>query len=315
MVRMTYNQILVWLGKRRLRNVQIALTYACNHHCTMCSSSKLINPQLKLLNSKEWKRTVDELYALGCTHFDITGGEPTLHMERLLDLIAYASSKFGTIVSLATNGSLLTQFDLRTLKSAGLNSLLVDIQAGDHDAIVGRQGNKTHNLNLIHYAKSIGLNACINTCLGSYNIDAFEGLLELSKQIDVHVLTNLAAPTGELEGEQVRITEFMDRYYDLMKRYPLMRSDTTFNWFGWDKCPGGREKIYITAYGEVIQCTFVQISYGNVKITPLRQIYDRMWSNPRVRTQERCKHTFNKSFRDWIDYTTKDKQLPVRYDG
>jgi len=303
------------LRQRRLRNTQLALTYKCNHKCKMCSSNKLYKPNEAELSLEDWCRTVDQLYDLGCTHFDLTGGEPTLKGEWFLDeLIRYINRRGDCVVSLATNGKLIDWNWLRKLKMAGLNSILFDIQPGDHDDQVRDPGNAKHIGRMIWEVRCVGLNVCINTCLGTHNMDQFEELLKWSQYLNLHVLTNLAAPTGRLAGESVRMSEFRQFYYRLMKKYPLMRSDTTYNYFGWNKCPGGREKLYITAYGEVLMCTFNQISYGNVLQNSLRDIYEKIWRNPHIRTKGICKHTFNESFRLWADMKMKDKQLPVNYD-
>lgn len=316
--RMLANQLRVGvLRQRRLRNVQFALTYRCNHKCRMCSSSELIDRDRKELTLQQWFRVVDQLYDLGCTHFDLTGGEPTLFdFLNLINLIRYISRKGDCLVSLATNGIVLkSRMWFQEYKKAGLNSILFDIQPGDHDEIVGDPGNLEHIKSLIPQAKELGLNVCINTCLGTHNMHQFEELLKWAKKENLHVLTNLAAPTGRLSGSSVRMSEFGDFYYGLMKKYPLMRSDTTYNYFGWNRCPGGREKIYITCYGDIIQCTFVQISYGNVLREPLKDIYERMWTNPLVREKCICKHTFDEEFQHWINRATKDKKLPVKYEG
>lgn len=302
------------LRQRRLRNVQMALTYRCNHKCEMCSSSALLDKGRDELTLAQWKRVVDELRALGCTHFDLTGGEPTLKdLGWLCELIQYIARKKDVVVSLATNGTLVNGSWLSSLRGAGLSAVLFDVQPGDHDKIVGHRGNYAHISNLIGESRDIGLNVCINTCLGTHNVHDFEKLLGLSVDMDVHVLTNLAAPTGRLAGQSVRISGFRDFYYGLMKKYPLMRSDTTYNYFRNNRCPGGREKIYITCYGEVIQCTFVQISYGNVLEDSLKNIYARFWENSYVRAEYICKHTFLPAFQKWIEAMTAGKNLPVRW--
>jgi len=280
----------------------------------MCSSNELYEKGREELDMEAWRRTIVQLRELGCTHFDLTGGEPTLKsLGWLCSLIEFINRKGDCIVSLATNGTLVTEDWLKELKAAGLNSILLDIQPGDHDKIVGHHGSYRKVSEVAEKALNVGLNVCINTCLGLHNKYDFERLLRVSQKKNLHVLTNLAAPTGRMKGKDVRITGFQKFYYDLMDKYPLMRSDTTYNYFGNNRCPGGREKIYITAYGEVIQCTFVQVSYGNVQEEPLKNIYNRMWENPLVRKKYICKHTFDHEFRMWIDVSTVGKKLPVRW--
>ncbi len=41
-------------------------------------------------------------------------------------------------------------------------------------------------------------------------------------------------------------------------------------------CPAGRENIIIVANGEVIPCTGIMVSFGNIKDTPLLEILKKM---------------------------------------
>ena len=74
-------------------------------------------------------------------------------------------------MSLATNGTRIDDHWLKELKKAGLNSILFNIQSLDsRDSIVPDAGNLEKIKAAIPLARKAGLNVCINTCLGSYNI-------------------------------------------------------------------------------------------------------------------------------------------------
>lgn len=303
------------LKQRRLRNCQLALTFACNHTCSMCSSNLLLKKQ-PVINLQQWKIIIDQLKDLGCVHFDLTGGEPTLKgLDFLEELIGYITFNQDCIVSLSTNGKLIDRKWVTRLKNAGLNSFLLNIQSLDsktHDEIVGDLGNLEKIKSLIPIIKAEKLNICINTCMGSYNVDTIEELIRWCERQDVFVLINLAAPTGRLSGKDVRITTLKQRYYQLLNTYPLMRSDTSYNYRGHNLCPGGIEKIYITAYGDVMQCTFCQISFGNVLKEPLREIYDRFSKHRLIRERFNCKHSFHDEFRQfWIEPIMDRQSYPI----
>ena len=304
------------LGQSRIRNCQLALTFKCNHHCKMCSSNLFMQDK-KELSLEQWHGVVDQLKGLGCTHFDLTGGEPTLKgLDFLKNLISHINKNRDCIVSIATNGSLINIKWLKELKSAGLNSMLFNVQSiksGKHDSIVGDSGNLKKIMALIPIAKKEGLNVCINTCLGSYNIDEIRDLIKWASKNNLFTLLNLAAPTGRLTGKaKVRLTNFKNQYYSLLKKYPMARSDTSYNFRGPNLCPGGVEKIYFTAYGDVMQCTFCQISFGSILEEPLKEIYKRFLKHPLIKKRSICKHTFNKEFREnWINPISNVKKIPV----
>ena len=118
------------LRQNRLRNCQMALTLRCNHDCNMCSST-LLTQNKKELTLEQWFSYVDQAKELGCTHFDLTGGEPTMKgLDFLKKLVSYITRNNDCIVSLPTNGTIVDETWMKELKAAGLNSILFNIQSG-----------------------------------------------------------------------------------------------------------------------------------------------------------------------------------------
>jgi MoaA/NifB/PqqE/SkfB family radical SAM enzyme len=315
-LRIIKGSILGHLHIDRIRNVQMALTFNCNHKCIMCSSSTFMRKQ-KELSLDEWKKIVDQLHALGCVHYDLTGGEPTLKgLDFLCVLVRYINRRNDCIVDIATNGTLVDRKWFKRLKKAGLNAVFFDLQsdkANEHNAIAN-SGDKNFEriMEMIPVAKEEGLNVCINTCLSRDNFPQVKNLLKFCEKNDMLLLINVAAPTGRLGGKDVRLTKFKEDYYRLLNSSAHIRSDTSFNYRGRNMCPGGIEKVYITAYGEVMQCTFCQLSYGSLRDERLRAIYDRMRKNPYVKERSLCKHTFNEKFREeWLNPHMDVKNPPV----
>ncbi len=297
----------------RLRNVQMALTFRCNHSCTFCSSNKLLKKDKKELHYFEWQTVIDQLKSLGVIHFDLTGGEPTLH-NYLGMIIDYIQDGKG-VISLATNGKNLDADKIEFYKTCGLTVVEFNLQSVNpeiHDARVRDKGNFQHIMTLIPIAQKYGLKVCINTCLGDDNWDEIEKLMDWCEKSKIHCLLNLGAPTGRLQDKDVRITDRKAEYYRLLYSHPYSRSDTSYNYRGLNLCPGGVEKVYITAYGEVQQCTFCQISFGNVRKDPLSLIYRRFLSQKRIVSKEICKHTFNETFRkEWINPIIDHPNPPI----
>ncbi|MFH0863356.1 MAG: radical SAM protein [Candidatus Altiarchaeota archaeon] len=314
--RLMWGTALGHLGIDRIRNTQLALSFGCNHTCKMCSSNLFLKSE-KEFTLEEWCKTADELHDLGCVHYDLTGGEPTLKgLDYLCKLVGHINRRRDCIVDIATNGSKIEASWFKKLREAGLDSIFFDLQSDnpdEHDEIVGDPGNFKRIMDLIPQAKASGLNVCINTCLSKDNFEKVKGLLRMCEKGDMVLLINLAAPTGRLAGKDVRLMAFKDDYYRLLKSSSNIRSDTTFNYRGANLCPGGIEKVYITAYGDVMQCTFCQVAFGNLRQKPLKAIYDIMRKNPFIRERSICKHSFNDRFRDeWIEKYMDVNNPPTR---
>ena len=103
-------------------------TRKCNMNCTYCSASN--RSSAKDISVDEWKYYTDVLYNVGCRHFTIYGGEPTLRTE-LPDLVEHCT-KSGAFTQVVTNGSLLTEDLIKDLVKHGyfVLSLSVDSYSG-----------------------------------------------------------------------------------------------------------------------------------------------------------------------------------------
>ena len=101
-------------AKKRLSvNGSLAFTYRCNLACSHCYG--VVEPGKKELSTHEVFLVLDEMADAGCLWLLLTGGEPLLR-EDFLDIYFYAKRK-GFIVTLFTNGTLLTKEIADTLKS------------------------------------------------------------------------------------------------------------------------------------------------------------------------------------------------------
>lgn len=307
-------------GQNRLRNTQIALTYGCNFRCEFCSATTL-HDKKKELTTEQVKHVWDEIKKLGVIHVDLTGGEPTLRKD-LTEIIKYISKNNDVIVSIATNGYLLREEKIREWKKAGLNSIFLSLHSMNptvQDAITKVKGSYKRVIESAKIAKSLGLNVCINTVLTSENFDDVKRISEYARKNDLLLLLEPIATIGRSKNDSTskKITNFYKEYKKLLGSGQHVRADTTTNFrnLGNDEmCPGGIEKWYITAYGEVIQCSFVQISYGNILEEGAKTIYKRMVSFPILsKKSDRCKHVFDKEFiNKWFNPTRKFKQLPIK---
>ncbi len=109
--------------------------YACRHcpHADFAKSSVYTNAFLpEELNRK----MVDEVAADGrglCTHIRYTAnGEPLLHPQ-VFDMVSYAASHSGTMVSLTTNGSLLTEDNRKKLLDTGIGLIDISLDANSEE--------------------------------------------------------------------------------------------------------------------------------------------------------------------------------------
>lgn len=197
-----------------------------------------------------------------------------------------------------------------------MNGLMFHLQSSireEHDNMVRMSGSFDKVVQGIKDAKDIGLNVCINTMLGKNDFKQAERLHNFCKDQDIFLLINPLAAAGELCNQaEDKVTDVYEKYTKLIKKSHI-RVDTMFTFRGMSGCPGGIEKWYVTTYGEVMPCPFVQVSYGNVLEESPKDIYERMCRFPYLAEDEyKCKHLFNHKFQeDILKPTLTMEKLPV----
>ena len=97
----------------------------------------------------------------------------------------------------------------------------------------------------------------------------------LSKKYDTLLNYNLAVPIGFWKGSFDALITREDRKHlnKLMEAYPKSKTDFETNYFV-NGCGAIKEKLYINAYGEVMPCPFIQVSFGNIMEEEVETIRD-----------------------------------------
>jgi MoaA/NifB/PqqE/SkfB family radical SAM enzyme len=110
---------------------QIAITNLCNARCDFCGFAvgKVKKPDFRSVTLEGVRDTCDILYEKGIRFLTFTGGEPMAHPD-LLEMLAYAGKK-GLHPALVTNGSLLDDDACLALARAGVQTVLISIDAPD----------------------------------------------------------------------------------------------------------------------------------------------------------------------------------------
>jgi len=295
------------LKKPVLRTVDFAVTNVCNSKCKICSAHLLYKQETrKILTPEQIVDAFLQASKLGAIHINLTGGEPTMRdIDELCYITRNIKPKFH-LISMVTNSLLVTKEKLKRLKDAGLDTLQLSIESMNpeiHDDLRRVPGNFEKVMQALNYAKELGLLICLSTVIMHNNFEEVEKIIEFAKknnENDVFVLLNPISASGAMIGNtQLKLTlDDLEKYQKLLD-IDLVRADTIVNFSGKSGCPGGKERIHITAFGDVLTCPHVQISYGNVKEEPLKKIWQRMYNLPDLKKYSSvCKHAFDKEYYD-----------------
>lgn len=313
------------LKQMPLRFADIAVGYGCNLNCVHCSSMKLNKENLKPLSLAEYKRLAEDFKRMGIVQIDFTGGEPTIypHLEELVAIFNPAS----TYVSISTNGiGPLTREKLLRYRKAGVDSLMVSVDSIDpdeHDAFRQKRGALSETLGTVGLAKKLGFSVFVCIVIHHRNLYSkkLDALLAFTRKNGIIINFALAVPAGNWNDFECFKKDFMltkkDKIYvrEVMKKNYHARFDFSINLKKWG-CPAAAEKIYITPYGDVMPCPFIQVSFGNVRNESILSIRKRMLEEKRISEYfNQCLAAEDEVFiHRYLSKTFGQKDLPVPYE-
>jgi MoaA/NifB/PqqE/SkfB family radical SAM enzyme len=259
------------------RTVEIATTYNCNLKCLHCSADTLRESDKENLSLDDYKRIGDE-----CKKYDVplvtfTGGEPLLD-SRLEEIISYFSPE-STIIGITTNGTLLNEDKIKRLKKLGADTFVISIDSSDpnvHDSFRNIKGSFDKTFNNIKLTRKEDID--------DENINRdFIKMIDFAKELGLKLHTSLAAPSGKWANEKscdkyLLTEDDRELLSKLRSKYKFIRRDIDGN-YGKIGCPAGTERLCITPTGDVMPCTKIHVSFGNVKEDSLFDIRKRVLSH------------------------------------
>jgi MoaA/NifB/PqqE/SkfB family radical SAM enzyme len=275
--------LIIFFKKNLLRYVDFAIGFRCNLNCSHCFATALIEKRELIVTPQQYSRIAKEAMRLGAVNFSFQGGEPLLYPE-LKDYIKAVNPK-ANLISVTTNGTLLTEEMVGKLKEWGVDILTVSLDSGiprEHDEFRGKEGCFFDIYEGIKKALSSGINVTIGTVVTSQNLhsEGIKRLIDISDSLKVTLMFILAIPIGRWKGREEVLLDKNDLEYldNLVTTYPYVRTDFYANYFR-RGCGAVKEILYLDPYGNVFACPFIHHSLGNVLKEPLSLIRERALNN------------------------------------
>lgn len=307
------------LRRPTLRTVEFSINTDCQSECEFCYSTQNVNATQPELSVDEIRRIWQEAKKLGAFSAVISGGEPTLRKD-LVEVLEAIEAK-DHIVCMTTNAIALTEAKLEKLKNAGLGTIhfsLDSIDAKENDKLRGYEGHFDQVERCIKWAKSFGLNVAISTVAGRNDKNKIERMIAFCKERKIALVLSLASAMGEWAGQlehNVTLSEWQ-LYNKMMSDNSFMRSDWNINLSLRNECPGGREKVAVSAYGDIATCPMNPVSYGNLRKNSLKDIREKMIASPEIarRTDKCLIGSDHEYIRDFMAPIASYKEYPVLVD-
>ena len=155
-------------------------------------------------------RRVDKLCELGTGIITFSGGEPTLHPD--LDRLIQRARQGGAIVTVITNGLLLTPERIRGLNGAGLDYLQISIDNVEPDD-VSKKSLKVLDRKLQWLAEHADFDVTINSVLGS-DIRTSEGAFQIASRARQLGFTSTVGVLHDGSGQLKALSASQGDVYD-----------------------------------------------------------------------------------------------------
>lgn len=307
----------------KCRLIAWEVTRSCNLACKHCRAEAHPEPYENELSTKEAKTLIDTFPDLGNPIIIFTGGDPMIRPD-VYELIEYATSK-GLRCVMSPNGTLINPESAEKIKNSGVQRCSISIDGADalsHDTFRGVPGAFEASMRGIDLLKAQGVEFQINTTVTKSNLHSFKQIFELCESIDAaawHIF--LLVPMGRassIKEEVITAQEYeevLHWLYDFRKStkmhlkatcaphyYRIMRQrakeegiSVDMETFGMDSmtrgCLAGTGFCFISHVGQLQPCGYLTLDCGNVRDTPLPEL----WKNTQWFTK----------FRDQSEYKEK----------
>ncbi len=301
------------------------ITRACNLRCRHCyyDAGTPLNDEL---STEEAFILIDEIAQVFGANANITfgGGEPLMRHD-LLTIIAYAKDR-GLHLTLASNGTMLTDELVYQLREAGIEEVIIPIDGTPetHDIIRGA-GVYTKAVRSARACVEAGMSLVIDPCIMKENEDETSAIIHTAVELGArqcrffHYIAlgrgREEMPVSELSraeyarnlmllyeeqsriGREIEIcTTQASQYWVILRRKAaegLFVPDFFFS-----ELPGCRAAtgmLSIKPNGDVVPCPLLDVRVGNIREHELREMLDsEVFSSLRNRDVKgkcaRCRH-------------------------
>jgi MoaA/NifB/PqqE/SkfB family radical SAM enzyme len=263
-------------GKNTLKIIELFPTFACPSACPICSIEKYQKKKGPVLQIDDYVKLADEGAKLGAIAVTILGGEPFVY-KQLPELVRIFKRK-GFFCNIVTGGSGVTRKSLESLKEAGIGSIHFSLESLDkeiNDPLRGK-GHVNNTMQNIQWCRELGIAAGLAPVFTPDGMQEAELVVRYGHENNLKIAASQVAATGLAEKSALLSSEQHGRIRQLLGVYPGLTLDWTMSYFFRHQCPAGKEKIGITAHGDVIGCSINNISFGNVRDEKLSTIWRRM---------------------------------------
>jgi MoaA/NifB/PqqE/SkfB family radical SAM enzyme len=299
------------IKKYVLRGIEFAVTFRCNFSCNHCLCARIADFSRRELEPEDYRRVVKEAMALGATTFGLEGGEPFIK-KNWAEIIESWQPHYNHII-ISTNGYLFDEEKAKKCAELGVDTVNFSLDSGIpelHDAFRKKKGSFARVVNGIGLCKKYKIKVIINnvTHKGNLYTDGYRELLEFCEREKIMINTLLAKGVGNFKDKDAMLDEQdFEAYKKIVAPYNWVQRHLNFNYGKQFGCPGTKEMINMTPYGDMMNCANMHIYFGNVMEEPFAVIRERAIKNSPFGRYHECFLAVDRDFMN-IYYPTLEKR-------
>ncbi|NCF34832.1 MAG: radical SAM protein [Gammaproteobacteria bacterium] len=280
----------------------INLTRRCNLACAHCylDAQTLRDGDDDEMETARVKALLDDVAALGHgTMIVLTGGEPLLRRD-LEEIVAHGSSLNLPIV-IGTNAMMLTERRIAALGQAGLLGFGISLDSldpGNHDRFRGQSGAWVKTLAGIERCRRYGIDFQLHFSVTDDNAHELPAMIEFARTcgaraLNVFFMVCIGRARSLAMLKPDRYERFLQELVEAQARYPdlivrprcaphfkrvahQLRPEAPVNRISGresDGCIAGIHYARVNHRGAVTPCPYVQHEVGNIRETPLSELW------------------------------------------
>ncbi|MDQ1354312.1 MAG: Radical core protein, partial [Acidobacteriota bacterium] len=277
---------------QQIDTVILAITRKCNYNCQHCYEHHNLAEE-ESVPIERWKTVIKILQQSGTSLFILSGGEPMLRFEGLLEILDSVDTGLSDF-HVHTSGNGVTAERAALLKKYGITAAgiaLDDFNPWEHDRVKGYSGAHHNAVQAIQNFREAGIFPYINLCLRKdlTRPGVLRKYFEYANGLNAGAIsilepkpcgTYIPVNSGDLLSREER--EVVTTFYkeaNLDKKYRNYPSVVYFQYYERPDiygCLMGLSHFYINSLGNVQPCIFLPVSFGNIIDEDFQVIFKRM---------------------------------------
>jgi len=239
----------------------------CKHCCIDATAQKSSNCELSLEQAKEVTR---QMVDRDVTGLYISGGEPFL-WKPLRPYINDAKQQGIDLVSVATNGLMVTPESARMLSEAGTDKILLSLDSHRrevHDDFRGRSGLYDKVISAMSYLKDQGISTRLGAVIWSGNVDELRDMAQSMYELGADEMAWSWLMKAGRAAQHPEIWVSGERYWEIGRTLDSMKSQFKgkmgMNYHRFKPisdetigCQGGVRFLHISPEGYVSPCSWI----------------------------------------------------------